>query len=173
MIQKRLLSTLLAAPLLLLGAAAPTALASQGGPRLDRFERQLIAAVNAQRAGASLAPLRASRRLVRAADYHSREMMRGGFFAHDSRTNGWTWNQRIQKLTGLRRAGEVLAWVPYRTRGADDARDVVALWMQSPPHRASLLDPSYTRIGPGRRVGRYRGQTGSVFTLDLASIRRG
>jgi uncharacterized protein YkwD len=58
--------------------------ASAGGPRADRAERAVIRAVNRTRARHGLARVRRSRSLARAADAHSLEMARGGFFAHES-----------------------------------------------------------------------------------------
>jgi uncharacterized protein YkwD len=43
------------------------------------------------------------------------------------------------------------------------------MWMNSAPHRASLLDGRFRRIGVGRRIGMLGSTNSIVFTADLAS----
>src|SRR3954451_9408498 len=83
-------------------AAAPAAKA--GGPHLDRGERGIVRAINRVRARHGLPRLHAGDRLSRAADLHSRQMLRGDFFAHGS------FAQRVRRFTRSRRVGETLAY---------------------------------------------------------------
>ena len=155
-----------------LAAAPPGASAGsgEGSIRLDRFERQLIRAINGERRRHGLRRLYLSSKLRHAADYHSREMMIGNYFAHRSR-NGWNFGQRIHALTGMRRAGEVLAWLGYNARGRAAARQAVRMWMTSPGHRAQILTRDFTHVGAARRIGNIGRGPGTVITVDLARRR--
>src|SRR4051812_487910 len=81
-------------------AAAPSS-ARAASPRLERAERGLIGAINAQRARYGLRTVRASRRLDRAADYHSQEMLYGNYFAHPS-LNGSSMASRVRSFANRR-----------------------------------------------------------------------
>src|SRR3954447_11324138 len=105
----RFLASLVAGLMLLaLASFASTAGAKGGSPRLDRAERGVIRAINRQRAAAGLGKVRASARLARAADFHSREMLYGNYFAHPS-LNGNPMERRVRHYTRSRRVGETLA----------------------------------------------------------------
>jgi uncharacterized protein YkwD len=107
----------------------------------------IVQAVNAARAQRGLAPLAGSTRLLAAASFHTREMLRGGYFSHDS-AGGGSAERRIARFypsSGYRswRIGETLLWWSP-TAGADEA---VQQWLQSPEHRSILLSPGYREIG--------------------------
>jgi uncharacterized protein YkwD len=153
-----------ASTIILLAAPAE---ARPGGARLDASERKVVKLVNRYRARHGRPRLRVSRRLNRVADRHSREMARHNFFAHASR-NGTSASTRVRRSTRAAAVGENLAFLSSR-RGA--ARRVVGMWINSPGHRAVLLNRSFRRIGVGRRTGRLGGSRGSHFTADFASRR--
>lgn len=150
-----------------IGQLAP-AKAAAASPRLEGAERAIIRAINRQRVAAGLRTVRASQRLARAADYHSREMLAGNYFAHPSR-NGSPFDQRIRRFQNSRAVGETLAMLNSCGRGT--AGRVVSMWMDSPPHRAVILSPAYRRAGVGRRTGSLGGGRACVVTADFASRR--
>ena len=140
---------------------------ARGGPRHDAVERGVIRNINEIRAQNGLAPVRGNRALARSADYHSRDMLRANFFAHAS-SNGQSFAQRVESFRPSDRIGETLAYVP--TASPDrSARRIVDMWMNSPPHRASLLNPEFRRIGVSRRRGGLGNMRVVVFTADFAS----
>jgi len=143
-------------------AAAPAATAS---PRLNDFERQVIRQLNDARAQHGLVPLRASRGLNRAADRHSRDMLRSDFFDHPS-SDGTPFDRRVRRFESARMVGETLAALPQRRGGA---AAVAQLWMDSAPHRAIVLDPGFRRIGIARRWGTLGAAENAVVTADFAS----
>jgi uncharacterized protein YkwD len=153
--------------MLLVVAAAPAA-ARGGSPRLDRGERGIIRAINHQRAAYGLGHVRASGRLNRAADFHSREMLFGNYFAHPS-LNGHSMAHRVRRYRRSRRVGETLAMLGGGCRGGGGR--VVAMWMASPPHRAVLLSRGYRKVGVARRAGRLNGGRACMVTADFASRR--
>src|SRR5689334_21088743 len=81
--------------------AAPAAQAA--GPRLDRGERGIVRAINRARQRHGLPKLWATNRLDRAADAHSRNMLRADFFAHGA------FAQRVRRYASFRRLGVALA----------------------------------------------------------------
>jgi uncharacterized protein YkwD len=146
-------------------AALPAAVAA--APGLSGSERKLIRRINDVRAEYGLTRLRPSRALARAADRHSRDMLRRDFFAHNS-SDGTPFDHRVRRYAGAALVGETLATISPRRGGA---ALVVRLWMESPPHRAILLGPGFGRIGIARRWGRLGGAKQSVVTADFASRR--
>jgi uncharacterized protein YkwD len=149
------LSTLL---VLTLTAAAPAAQAA--GPRVDRGERAVVRAINRARAANGLRALRSHRRLARAADGHTRSMLRSNYFSHGD------FSSRVRRYVSFRRLGETIA---MSTRCS--ARTVVRMWLNSPPHRAVLLSGSFRRVGIGRRKGLLGATRACVVTADFASRR--
>jgi len=144
--------------------AAPPAAAGAG---LSSMEHAVIRQVNDARSAHGLASLRASTALSRAADHHSRDMLRSDFFHHSS-ADGTSFGTRVRRYCHARMVGETLAAIGWRRGGATL---VVRLWMESPPHRAVLLDPGFRRIGIARRWGMLGGAGRAVVTADLASAR--
>jgi len=142
----------------------PVTPARASSPRFDRMERAVVRAINRHRARAGLRRVRAARPLARAADFHSREMLAGNYFAHTS-LNGGSFSTRIHRYTGARAVGETLAWV---TGCRHAAGMVVSMWMHSPPHRAILLSPAFDRVGVARRAGHMGGHRACVVTGDFA-----
>jgi uncharacterized protein YkwD len=134
---------------------------------LDHAEIALVRTINTERARRGLRILRPSRRLSRAADRHTADMLRRGRLDHAS-ANGAPFAARLRAVTSWTRLGEVLAWTPHQ---ASSARMVVRLWLNSAPHRDQILGRSYRRIGVGRRRGWMGGGRGVAFTVDLASQR--
>ena len=144
-----------------LAAAVP----APARPRLDRTERAVIRLLNETRAQHGLPKLRAARPLSRAADGHSRDMLRRDFFDHVS-SDGTPFDRRVRRYAKASAIGETLAALPRRRGGA--AR-IVRMWMDSPPHRATILAGSYRRIGVARRWGSLGSAGKAVVTADFTS----
>lgn len=138
--------------------------------RLDRSEATLIKLMNAARVQEGLRPLRVSQRLNRAANGHSWDMVVANYFSHTSR-NGTSSSSRVRRYKNARQVGENLAYVPRsQRRGA--AWRVARMWMDSPSHRAVMLNPAFRRVGVARQVGRMGGGGRRiVFTADFTSRR--
>jgi uncharacterized protein YkwD len=152
---------------LLAATFAGPAAASASGARLDQKERAIVRGINHQRAKHGLAPVHASARLSRAADYHSWEMLDANYFAHTSRDGG-SFDARVRRYVNKRALGETLAYLGGGcSRGS--ARRVVRMWMNSPPHRAILLSGTYRRVGVGKRVGSLGSGKACMVTADFSS----
>jgi uncharacterized protein YkwD len=135
-------------------------------PRVDAKERAIVRAINRQRGKHGLAKVRSSRRLARAADFHSWEMLVGDYFAHESRDGG-PFDERVRRYADHKRLGETLAML--RGCGNGSARRVVQMWMNSDGHRAILLSSSFRRVGLGKRTGNLGGNRACVVTADFGS----
>ncbi len=140
------------------------------------LEHAVVARMNLVRRSHGLRPLRHNGRLSAAADYHSKDMARRGYFEHDS-ANGTAFWRRIERFypsRGFRSwtVGENLLW------GSDTygAAFAVREWMNSPPHRANILSRDWREVGIGAvfvtsAPGEYRGRPVTIVTADFGSRR--
>ncbi len=105
-------------------------------------ETEMLALVNAERERAGLAPLEADERLATVGRTHSEEMFRLGYFAHESPVSG-------EVVDRLDNAG--LAWLVSgeNLALAQDVAEAHEGLMDSPGHRANILNPAFTRVGIG------------------------
>ena len=109
------------------------------------FAKTLFRLQNAERRRHGLRRLPASRKLARAARRHARDMVRRHYFGHVSR--GRDVVDRVAS-TGYGRgrrfaAQENLYWWKPR----QSPRVVLRAWMESPVHRANILNPGWTHFG--------------------------
>jgi uncharacterized protein YkwD len=142
---------------------SPSASPSQlSEPRLlSGLEQNLLREINQARAAHGAPPLRIGVRLQRAARAHSRAMARSGSFAHGD------WYRRLRRHGVRARAlGETLAW-GVGAKGT--AAAIVGMWLDSPPHRETMLHWTFRRIGIGVAVGTMAGYPrAKVATADYA-----
>lgn len=128
---------------------------------LNAQEQGLVQAINHARTARGLPALQVGACLQRAARSHSRAMARTGSFTHGD------WYRRLRRH-GVRGGtlGETLAWGV----GVDGtASAIVAMWLASPPHRATMLSRGFRRVGVGIAVGTMSGFSGaSVATADFS-----
>ena len=135
----------LAAGLLFLSAglsAGARAQAPLGCP--NDFELAVLELVNDERALVGLPPLDMDVRLSEAAQLHSDDMGVNGYFSHTSQ-DGTTFDQRIVAAgyTPWYALGENIA------AGQNTPEWVMDAWMNSPGHRANILNPDFDHIGIG------------------------
>lgn len=133
-------------------ADAPATSATPEARRItavDGLEAQLLAAINALRRERGLVPLRANPGLATAAEEHSLEMARYGFFRHTSNDGAPFWKRVKARYAprgrGYWGVGENLVW------GSPDlsASRALEMWVKSPPHRKNLLTPAWREVGLG------------------------
>ena len=102
--------------------------------------------LNAQRARHSLAPLTENGQLARAAELHSLDMAARKFFEHRNPDGVEPPARIVRQGYPPILVGENLAW--GETDQSTPAA-IVALWMDSPGHRANILKGGYREIGIG------------------------
>lgn len=95
-----------------------------------------------------------------AAQLKAEDMAEKSYFAHyaPDGTSPWYWFQEAGYT--FTKAGENLA-VHF-----NDSGKVVDAWMDSPSHRANILNGDYTEIGVGTARGEYKGSP-TVFVVQL------
>lgn len=106
-------------------------------------ETEVIRLVNIQRGYSGLPKLSANWQLSRIARYKSQDMINKNYFSHISPTYGSPFNMMENFGLKFSAAGENIAM------GEQTPSSVVTAWMNSPGHRANILNPSYTQIGVG------------------------
>jgi uncharacterized protein YkwD len=132
-------------------APAPAAIPADLG-----VEDQVLALVNIQRAAAGCGALAGDAALADLARAHSADMRDRNFFSHTN-PEGLDPFQRAARA-GLVARAENIAY------GQPDPAAVMDAWMNSPGHRANILDCSLTRLG----VGMAAGPGGPWWTQDFA-----
>lgn len=133
-------------------ATAPTAAPAQPWKveRRVALESAVVKALNGIRTDAGLKPLKSSPSLRTAARAHSSAMLELGFFGHES-ADGTAFSERIRRHYTNRgwrtwSVGEALL-ASAGTTVEPDA--IVEAWLDSPPHRAIILSPTWRDAGIG------------------------
>ena len=121
------------------------------------LEQRVVAAINAERAAAGLPELRIEAHLNDAAQGHSDWMGDTGTLSHEG-AGGSSATERIEAsglpLEGSWRTAENVAYASLS--GGLDAGEVDTMHaglMESPGHRANILDPDVAYVGVGLSIG--------------------
>jgi hypothetical protein len=120
----------------------------------------IVDLTNNERQAGSLGTLRRNSVLDEAARMKAEHMAKNEYFAHYSPdgVSPWFWFGRVDY--NFVHAGENLA-IHFT-----DSEDVVDAWMDSPTHRANVLNGNYTEIGVGTAEGTYEGYD-TVYVVQL------
>ncbi|HEX3736508.1 MAG TPA: CAP domain-containing protein [Solirubrobacterales bacterium] len=151
--------------------APPEVCPGQTDPGLSAAEQAqaMLCMTNFARAADGLPGLTLSRRLGRAAEQKSIDIIGCDEFSHEACGRPFTyWDRRFGYLKGCWKAAENIAW----GTGTDSTvRAIFTAWLESPDHHANILGP-YREVGIGLRVGRLEGNEGAaVWTQDFGSRR--
>jgi uncharacterized protein YkwD len=114
------------------------------------LEARMLELVNKDRVAAGLKPLAPDPELMEVARRHSADMFARGYFAHDTPEGRDPFDRMRAASVRFVTAGENLALaptVPVAHRGL----------MNSPGHRANILQPQFGRVGIGIMDGGIRG----------------
>lgn len=120
----------------------------------------IVTDTNEERAARERPPLRRSEVLDRAATMKAQHMANNEYFAHFSPDGVSPWHWFDQAGYDFVHAGENLA--VYFT----DSSEIVDAWMNSPLHRANILDRDYQEIGIGVAEGEFEGYE-TVYVVQL------
>ncbi len=137
------------------------------------FEQLMLELVNAERAKAGAQPLAFNGNLNDSADAHSQWMIDADVFSHTG-VNGSAPTQRMESagyaFTGSWASAENVAWASTRAPSGfeDEVRLLHANLMNSPGHKANILNDSFREIGIGFKVGPYQGWEGAFATQNFA-----
>lgn len=107
-------------------------------------ELEVLALVNAERAKLGLSALTWSDEMATVAREHSRDMANNDFFDHVNLRGESPVDRMLRHdLVDYRRVSENIA------AGQKTPEEVMQAWMDSPGHKANILEPSVTELGVG------------------------
>jgi uncharacterized protein YkwD len=127
-----------------------------GEPPFAELERQMFEQVNKDRKAQGKPPLKYSDAFATVARGHSSDMEKNAFFGHQSPTTGTLADRLAKAKVRVRAAGENVA----RNQTVEDAQKRL---MESPGHRANVLNETHTHVG----IGIVRGSVGSYYITQV------
>lgn len=122
---------------------------------INRHQKQALDLLNADRAARGLAPLRLSLQLSRLAENYARDMIKRNYFSHTNPEGLSPFERMRRQNIPFNYAGENLAF-NVSIAAAEQA------FMNSPGHKANILDTHYTQVG----VGVLTSPNGSVYVVQ-------
>lgn len=133
-------------------------------------EQYMLELINGEREQAGVQPLAFNAQLTDAAEGQDTWMLNTGTFSHVG-NNGSDPTARIQAagytLSGTWADGENIAWISTSAPAGitDETLALNQNLMNSPEHRANLLNPTFSEVGIAVQEGAYQG-IDSVFTTE-------
>jgi uncharacterized protein YkwD len=121
------------------------------------LEARMLELINAERSAVGLRPLAADPELAQVAEAHSTDMFARGYFAHVTPEGRDPFQRMREAQVRYSTAGENLALAPT-------LQIAHAGLMNSPGHRANILQPAFGRVGIGIMDG---GIHGLMVTQDF------
>ncbi len=152
-LRKRIAIVVMAAAIVLAAAAcAPPAPPDASGAPSDPYVNALLQAMNQDRANAGLPPLGNSPKLQNLAATWSQQMSMDGYLHHQD-LSSILYSGNYPEFHTL---GENVIEAP----GSFSAQQLEAAWMNSPPHRANILNGGYNTVG----LGTFQGSDGQLWS---------
>lgn len=119
----------------------------------------IITLTNESRSQYGLSSLKENELLRAAAQAKAEDMLAKGYFAHNAPDGKTPWDFIVAAGYNYLQAGENLA-VNFT-----EAEDVEAAWMNSPGHKANILNKNFQEIGIGIAQGQYQGHD-AIFVVQ-------
>lgn len=107
----------------------------------DILKSDLVTFINQARQTSGLKPLAQNSKLDQAAQLKAENMVQNNYFDHTSPSGITPWYWFIESGYNYKYAGENLAI------GFFDSKEVYDAWLNSPSHKANILNPNYTEVG--------------------------
>lgn len=143
------------------GASAQAQTAVSGSKGL--LSGDIIASVNAERTARGLPAYKENNVLSRAAELKVKSLVQLKALQHTQSQAGALWWPLVNAGYEYVAVGENLA------QGIEDTNELVVDWMNSPTHRANIVNPIYTEIGVSVMTGTYDGYSVSYVVLYAAT----
>lgn len=124
------------------------------------YSGAIVNLANADRESNNLSTLTTNDLLNKAAQLKAEDMASKGYFAHTSPEGVAPWYWFALAGYDFLYAGENLA-IDF-----NDSKDVETAWMNSPLHRANILNGHFTDIGIGIASGKYQGRD-TTFVVEM------
>ncbi len=109
-------------------------------------EQLMINIINQERIAAGVNPVKLDLRLASVGRAKANDMKANNYFSHTSPTYGSPWAM-------MQQAGITVRWAGENISGNKSVAGSMASLMQSPGHRANILDPRFTHVGVGIAYG--------------------
>ncbi len=141
--------------------------------KASNLEWQMLKLINAERAAVGADPLKLELRLNDSSEDHSDWMLNVDRFSHTGQ-GGSSAGDRMKdagfQFSGNWTWGENIAWQSERgaTGLSDDVANLHQSLMNSPGHRANILNPNFDYIGIGIERGDYNGWDAVMVTQNFA-----
>jgi uncharacterized protein YkwD len=129
-------------------------------PGIDAYETMRY--INQERTSRFLPELVTNDKLMTAAAIKSNDMLSRGYFAHVDPDGNYVWPTI-----------EAAGYFPFKTLGENlamdfsDARTMVNAWMNSPTHRANVLNEKYEDQGLSTIYGMYKNDHNTIVATNL------
>jgi len=117
---------------------------------LTADEQLMVDMINQERIAAGLNPVIADLRLTAVGRAKANDMKINNYFSHTSPTYGSPWAM-------MQQVGLTARWAGENISGNKSVPGSMATLMQSPGHRANILDPRFTHVGVGIAYGSAKG----------------
>lgn len=125
----------------------PTSIHIANQENSQSVEQQVLNLVNEERSKSGLPSLEMDTAISKVANLKSEDMRDSNYFNHASPTYGSPFDMMKSFGISYRYAGENIA------AGQPSADAVMKSWMNSPGHKANILNKNYTHIGIGHVTG--------------------
>lgn len=113
---------------------------------MNNDEKEVFDLINKQRTQNGLSPLKENSELQRVARIKAQDMVNNNYFSHTSPTYGSPFDMMKSFKISYNAAGENIA-------GNSSNSSAVTAWMNSPGHRANILNSSFNQTGIGVVTG--------------------
>lgn len=130
------------------------------------WESEILRITNVERQNAGLNPLVVCTRLANSALAHTNRMLEGQFFSHSDPGTGTASGDRIRS-TGYFESSNGWGYGENIAMGYSSPNATMVGWMNSPGHRANILNPSFTHLGVGVNIGKWDAWYRSVATQNF------
>jgi hypothetical protein len=120
----------------------------------------LIDLTNKNRVDAGLTTLKHSSLLDDSSLLKARDMVENNYFAHESPTGVTPWHWFEKAGYSFVYAGENLAVNYFDSESVDKA------WLNSPTHKANIVNPKFKEIGISARDGMYKGEN-TIYVVQM------
>lgn len=129
-------------------------------------KEEVISLINKERIKANLRPLSSSEILNQAANSKAEDILEKEYFAHTSPSGKEPWEFFREKKYDFYAAGENLAIDFVK------AADAHSALINSPSHRANILNPLYEEVGVAVRTGEFNGKISTVVVQLFGKPRK-
>jgi uncharacterized protein YkwD len=136
-----------------------------------RARKAMVCLLNVERQKAGVGSLDSDKKLQRAAQNHTDHMDGTGCFDHECPGEA-DLSSRLEGVNYL--IGSLIRWIcgeniAWGSDKLGTPKAIVQAWMNSPPHRSTLLDGSFDDVGIGFAAGTPNngGASGGIYTADF------